>query len=200
MWFWKLRVLNNDIIIAGSWFWMHRHDNMEIITLPLSGSLTHRDSLGNNGTIYPSEVQSMSAGTGIEHSEMNTGEEDGEFFQIWIETKDYDIVPQYMQKKFSFEERIWRWQLLAGPQKNSWNVLIHQDAFLSRTFLKSWESIEYTKYISSNEIYIMNISWAFSIEEKKLVYRDALWLIGYETIKIESIEESDILLIEVPFL
>ena len=85
---------------------MHRHDNMEIITLPLSGSLTHRDSLGNNGTIYPSEVQSMSAGTGIEHSEMNTGEEDGEFFQIWIETKDYDIVPQYMQKKFSFEERI----------------------------------------------------------------------------------------------
>ena len=199
MWFWTLRVINNDIVKAWTGFGMHHHDNMEIITIPLSGSLTHRDSLWNEGTIYPNEVQSMSAWTGIEHSEMNLWELDGEFFQIWIETKNYDITPEYHQKKFSADERNAIWQYLAWPDRDKANVVINQDAYIYRTTLKAWKELKYTKKIPENEIYVMNIFWEIELEWEVLKYRDALWIIWCDSITIRSNDMSDILLIEVPY-
>lgn len=198
MGFGTLRVLNNDVVKAGTWFWMHHHDNMEIITIPLSGSLTHKDSLWNEWTIHPGEVQSMSAWSGIEHSEVNMWTEDGEFFQIWIETKNQDINPEYHQKTFSSNLRNGTWQLLAGPQKNQENVIIHQDAFISQASLWPEKSLDYQTYLPWNMLYIMNISWKFELEWHMLNYRDAIGLVWYDTIEIKSSTQSDILLIEVP--
>lgn len=199
MGFGSLRVLNNDIVKAGTWFGMHHHDNMEIVTIPLSWSLTHRDSLWNEGAILPDEVQSMSAWSGIEHSEMNLWKEDGEFFQIWIETQKYNIKPEYHQKTFSSEERAWKWQLLAWPERDTQGVVINQNAFIYRVSLWDWESIEYKKNIPWNALYIMNINWKFSLEWHTLSYRDAIGLVWYENTSITAHKMSDILLIEVPY-
>jgi len=197
MWFWTLRVINNDIVQAGRGFWEHPHDNMEIITLALSWSLTHRDSMGNEETLIPGEVQSMSAWTWVVHSEMNEWNEDWEFFQIWIETKNRNIAPQYSQKKFSEDWRKNTFQLLAWPTE--WeNVLINQNSHISRIVLEKWTSQKYKKYNEDNGLYIMSIYWDCMIAWESLWQRDAIWITQEDSILFESLYWSDILIIEVP--
>lgn len=198
MGFWTLRVINNDIVKAWTGFWMHPHDNMEIITIPLVWSLTHRDSMGHEKTIYPWEVQSMSAGSWIVHSEMNEWDIDGEFFQIWIETRKYDIEPQYGQKEFSEAWRIDNFQLLAGPNANGENVLINQDAYIYRANLWKWAILTYKKLNPENGIYIMNIFWNVQIGNFQLEYRDALGITNDDHIEIRASKASDIFVFEVP--
>lgn len=198
MGFGTLRVINNDTVQAGTGFGMHPHDNMEIVTIALSWSLTHKDSMGNTKTLIPGEVQSMSAGTGVFHSEMNDGTDNWEFFQVWIETRKRNILPQYDQKTFLESERKNTFQLLAGPQKDKKNVLINQDAFISRCTLESQKTLTYSKKREENGIYIMNIFWEIIIENTTLKYRDALWIIEKNTIEITALIDSDFFVFEVP--
>jgi len=164
MWFWALRVINNDRVAAKNWFAMHPHDNMEIVTIAMEWSLTHRDSLWNHETLVPWEVQAMSAGTWVVHSEINEWDVEWEFFQIWIETRDRMIEPQYHQKRFEVSERRWIFQLLAWNNKLAWNHLpIHQNAYISRVEISQGDMLSYEKYEQENGVYIMNIFWKFVI-------------------------------------
>ena len=199
MWFGTLRVLNDDTISGWKGFWMHPHQDMEIITIPFSWSLEHKDSMWNHGIIKVWEVQSMSAWSGILHSEINADVSTPvSLFQIWIQTKYTWIIPQYSQKYFDASKRINTWQLVAQSEDSEKTVKINQDAYISRTTLNTWKSLEYQKYVSKNIVYIMNISWEFQIDTHILSSKDALWVEWDTKINITSLETSDILVIEVP--
>ena len=199
MWFWKLRVINDDIISKWMWFWMHPHNNMEIITIVLKWSIQHEDSMWNIWVIHQWEVQAMSAGTGIFHSEYNPSNEiDTQLFQIWIETKHRNIQPQYNQKAFDTinDNHI---ELLVSPNIQDNIAYINQDAYISQWQVNKDNIIEYKKYNNNNWIYILNIHWSITIEDNSLNYRDALWIIDVENIKIKWISDSSqFLIIEVP--
>jgi redox-sensitive bicupin YhaK (pirin superfamily) len=200
MWFWKLRVLNDDIIWESGGFWMHPHNNMEIVTIPLSGSLEHKDSMRNHSTIHTWEVQAMSAWTGILHSEFNPSDtEKTQLFQIWIETKVLNISPQYNQKKFTESDRKNNIQTIVWPIQSENTVFINQDAYFSRANLDKWTSLEYTRKINTNGIYIISIEGEIEIENEILWSRDAIWLDAVDRVTIKWISDmSDILIIEVP--
>lgn len=200
MWFWTLRVINDDTIAAWMGFPTHPHSNMEIITIPLSWDLAHKDSMWNSSIITTWEVQAMSAGSGILHSEFNPSEtHKTSLFQIWIQTKKHDIDPQYNQKKFSKNGRNNEIQLLVSPDKNKDTVYINQDAYISRISLENKKEITYQKYRSDNGIYFLVISWEWIILWGQLESRDALWVVHTDNIKIESTSKKfDVLILEVP--
>jgi len=128
----SLRVINDDVIAAGSGFGTHPHREMEILTWVLDGKVLHRDSTGMSGEIAAGELQLMSAGTGIEHSEMN-GLDDGStrFLQIWIEPGVVGVEPGYQQRSFDGADRAGRWQLIASPDARGGSLRVHQDACVS---------------------------------------------------------------------
>lgn len=200
MWFWTLRVINDDIIAAGQWFWTHPHNNMEIITIVLSWALEHKDSMGNSWVIQEWEVQAMSAGSWVLHSEFNPSHiQETNSFQIWIQTKKNDIQPQYNQKKFLPENRKNNFQLLVSPNKSDKNVFINQDAFISRVNLEKWRSIFYKKHLESNGIYMMSIYWNGTIYDETLHAKDAIGFTDENHIEIKSESDNfDVLILEVP--
>lgn len=179
---------------------MHPHNNMEIVTIPLSGSLEHKDSMGNHSIIHTWEVQAMSAWTGILHSEFNPSDADKtQLFQIWIETKFPNISPQYNQKKFHLSDRKNKIQTLVWPLKSVETVFINQDAYFSRVHLDQWVSLEYKRKINTNGIYIISIEGKIEIENEILWNRDAIWLLDIDRVNIKWISNiSDVLIIEVP--
>jgi redox-sensitive bicupin YhaK (pirin superfamily) len=127
--FGPLRVINEDRVVAGAGFGTHGHRNMEIISYVLEGQLAHKDSIGNGSTIRPGDVQCMSAGTGVRHSEFNpSGTEPVHFLQIWIQPDTEDIEPSYEEKRFAASEKRGRLRLIASPDRADGSVLIHQDA------------------------------------------------------------------------
>jgi quercetin 2,3-dioxygenase len=128
MGFGPLRVINEDRVQKGAGFGTHGHRDMEIITYVLEGAVAHRDSIGTGSTIVPGDVQRMSAGTGVRHSEYNAAEGVTHFLQIWIEPQETGIAPSYEQKRFSAEEKRGRLRLIASPDRRDGSVLIHQDA------------------------------------------------------------------------
>ena len=200
MGFWTLRVINDDIIAAWQWFWTHPHNNMEIITIVLSWALEHKDSMGNSWVIQAWEVQAMSAGSWVLHSEFNPSHiQETNSFQIWIQTKKNDIQPQYNQKKFLPENRKNNFQLLVSPNKSDKNVFINQDAYISRVDLEKWRSIFYKKHLENNGLYIMVISWNGIINGENLYEKDAIWITNENNIEIISESENfDVLILEVP--
>jgi len=199
MGFGVLRVLNDDAIDAGKGFGTHPHENMEIITIPLEGSLLHEDSMGHESRIRPGEVQVMSAGTGIRHSEFASPEKTVRLFQIWVLPGKENVEPRYDQKVFSEEGRRGQWQLLVSPHPGEGKSLwIHQDAYISRADLKAGEVLDYERQKESNGIFVMNISGRFSIEDQILEARDALGLEGHDRITLEAKDDSEVILLEVP--
>ena len=127
--FGALRVLNDDSIAGGRGFGMHPHDNMEIVTIPLEGALAHKDSTGNTGIIRKGDVQIMSAGSGLKHSEYNASETDAsKLLQIWVFPKSRNITPRYDQKTFPVEGRTGQWQTLVSPDAKEKGLDINQDA------------------------------------------------------------------------
>ena len=136
MGFRTLRVINEDRVAPGGGFGTHGHRDMEIVSYVLEGALAHRDSMGTNGVIRPGEVQRMSAGTGVMHSEMNASETEGvHFLQIWILPERRSITPSYEQKKFEDDERRNRLRLVAAPDGTDGAVKIHQDVRIYSTIL-----------------------------------------------------------------
>ncbi|MFK7759839.1 MAG: pirin family protein [Phycisphaerales bacterium] len=140
-----LRVINDDVVEAGKGFGEHPHHEMEILTWVLEGSVKHKDSTGNQGEILPGDLQIMSAGTGIHHSEMN-GQTDtsSRFLQIWIQPSTRRVDPRYQQRSFESSERTNRWQLLASPDQSEGSLHLNADARVSVTTLTANASINTT--------------------------------------------------------
>lgn len=144
MGFRDLRVINEDRVLPGQGFPTHAHRDMEILSWVLAGSLEHNDSLGNGSVIRPGELQRMSAGTGVRHSERNPSDTDPlHFLQIWVLPERNGLAPGYEQKSFPESERLGRWRLLASPDGRDGSVTIHQDVLLSAAIWKDGEALPY---------------------------------------------------------
>jgi quercetin 2,3-dioxygenase len=199
MGFGTLRVLNDDIVEPGKGFGMHPHNNMEIITIPLSGSLEHRDNMGNGSIIKTGEVQVMSAGTGIMHSEFNPSEiEKVSLFQIWIMPDKRNIVPRYDQKAFDVSERMNSFQLLVAPANTDNTLYINQDAYISIGRFDAGVSCKYTFRKKGNGLFLMVISGTAGVENNILQARDTAEISNVNAIEIKPLGFSELLLIEVP--
>jgi len=199
--FGALRVLNDDIIQAGTGFGEHPHDNMEIITIPLRGAIKHRDSMEHEEVIGVNEVQVMSAGSGIFHSEENASStEDINLLQLWIFPNEMNVEPIYDQKYFKPEEAQNQWQkLVSSIKKADGNALnIHQDAIISRTFLDQDSIINYQLEESSHGVYLFIIDGEVEIEGERLEARDAMSISEVKEINIKAKRKAHVLCIDVP--
>ena len=196
--FGTLRVLNGDVIMGGMGFGMHPHQDMEIISIPLKGALTHKDSAGHKEIISENEVQVMSAGTGIMHSEYNASAiDEAHFLQIWIIPSSKGVEPRYDQKTFSCDRS--GVHLLVAPMNSKKDVLeINQNAFISKGILKNGENLEYLKYSKSNGIYIFLIDGELLIEGQIIRSRDGFGLNGVDKIQMNAMRDSEFIVLEVP--
>lgn len=202
--FGALRVLNDDFIEGGAGFAEHPHRNMEIISIPLRRGLKHKDSMGNKWMPLPAgEVQVMTAGTGVMHSERNNSSTEMlNLFQIWIIPDKKDVTPAYDQKTFLPEDRKDKLQLLVcGYQETGQEVLkIHQDARVSRIDLSSGKTLTYEMKSAHHGVYVMLISGKVQCSEFNLEARDALGIWQAEGFSLKAEENADILFIEVPMI
>jgi redox-sensitive bicupin YhaK (pirin superfamily) len=196
--FGALRVLNDDIVKPGMGFGTHPHDNMEIISIPISGSLAHKDSTGNEREIKTGEVQIMSAGSGIQHSEYNYSKtESVNFLQIWILPKEKNIAPRYDQKDFSEAFKSNEMVTVVSPTKKD-AVWINQDAELSIGHLSKGSKLSHKLEFRGNGIYAFIMEGKVKVNETELSSRDAIGFFDLKQIEIESVEDSKLLLIEIP--
>lgn len=194
-----LRVLNDDIVRKGTGFGKHPHDNMEIISVILDGEIGHRDSMGHEESIKVNEVQVMSAGTGIEHSEYNHSKEhDLNLLQIWIFPKRRNVEPRYDQRAFEPADRQNKLQLLVSPiDNNDEGLKIHQDAWIYRTNLEAGKNLKLDVH-EGNGVYAFVINGKANVAGQELNKRDAVGVSETKEINISAEADSDILLIEVP--
>ena len=196
--FGMLRVLNDDIVQAGNGFGKHPHDNMEIITIPLSGALEHNDNAGGHGIIRKNDVQVMSAGSGIEHSEFNHSKtEDVNLFQLWIFTNNKNAAPRYDQQSFSAADRQNKFQTIVSPFGND-GLWIYQDAWISLANFDAEKSSSYKIKKQGNGVYILVVEGEVEIEGNILSKRDAIGVWDIEEVNIVAKLNSEILLVEVP--
>jgi redox-sensitive bicupin YhaK (pirin superfamily) len=199
--FGALRVLNDDEIAAGMGFGTHPHDNMEIVTIPLKGAIAHKDSMGNNGVIQSGDVQIMSAGTGVQHSEFNaSASEVLNLLQVWVFTKKRNINPRYEQKTFHPENKRNSFTLLVSPSKEEESLWINQDAFFSLGQFDANTSVDYKIKHEGNGAFIFIIEGKASAGNKVLNKRDAIGIWETESIEIKTTENSKILIVEVPMI
>ncbi len=198
--FGALRVLNDDHISGGGGFGTHPHDNMEIVTIPLEGKLAHKDSTGNEGVISKGDVQIMSAGTGIRHSEYNASSVDSaRLLQIWVFPKVKNIKPVYGQRNFAINERKNNWQVVVSPDSADHALNINQDARFSLVNLEVGKSIGYQmKWKKNSGLYLFVIEGSLRVNDLSLSKRDALGIVDTEEINMEATTDAEILAIEVP--
>ncbi len=201
--FGALRVLNDDTIAGGMGFPTHPHENMEIITIPLEGSLKHKDSMANEWKyVKAGEVQIMSAGSGLQHSEMNgSTTELLKLFQIWIIPNEKNVEPRYDQKAFDESKRQNNLQVLVSSlndENHQESLKIHQDATLSRISLTKDGMYDYKIQEEGNGLYIMTIDGQIEVADTQLNKRDAIGITHAESVRIQAEEDSEILFIEVP--
>lgn len=198
MGFGALRVVNDDTIAPGAGFGRHHHDNMEIITLPLSGALKHEDSMGNSAVIEAGEVQVMSAGSGVEHAEFNASStEPVILLQIWILTEKNGVSPRYDQRRFDPALFLNTFHQIVGPFGTE-SLAIHQEAFLSLGRFSAGKEATYTLKRPGNGVYFFVIEGRATIAGTALETRDALALWDTESASLESNEACFLLAIEVP--
>jgi quercetin 2,3-dioxygenase len=199
--FGALRVLNDDSVAGGGGFGAHPHDNMEIISIPLEGALSHKDSTGNEGIIRKGDVQIMSAGTGLRHSEYNhSATATAKFLQIWVIPKVQNIKPAYGQKTFDVENRKNNWQTVVSPDGSEQALNINQDARFSLVDLEAGKSIEYDMKWKTSGLYLFVIEGTVQTEGYSLNRRDALGISEAEKVNIKSVGNAQLLAIEVPML
>ena len=199
--FGALRVLNDDIIAGGTGFGTHPHDNMEIITIPISGALEHKDSMGNIGVIHAGEVQVMSAGTGVEHSEYNHSKtEAANTLQIWLFPKFKNIAPRYDQRDFKDKFKLNEFTTLVTGDKNVDALWINQDATFSIGEFEAGKSTTYEIKNAGNGAYIFVLDGSIKIGDQVLNKKDALGVYDSTLITIDTQVNSRILIIDVPML
>jgi quercetin 2,3-dioxygenase len=194
-----LRVLNDDIVAPGMGFGTHGHDNMEIVTIPLKGVLAHKDSLGSEGNISYGEVQVMSAGSGIRHSEFNgSSSEEVNLLQIWVFPKERNIQPRYDQMSYDLEKVNNSFLTLVSPNPGENVMWINQDAYFSLGAFDSGKSAIYKIQYPGNGAYVFIIDGQVELEGYFLNKRDAMGISETETLEFKFIENTRILIIEVP--
>lgn len=194
-----LRVLNDDTVAAGMGFGTHPHDNMEIITIPLEGDLAHKDSMGNAATIKTGDVQVMSAGTGIQHSEFNPNADlQTKLFQIWLFPKTRNVEPRYQQITLDKSLQKNNFAQILSPNADDEGVWIHQDAWF---YLSDFDK-DFTKKLAlkkeGNGFYIMNIEGEIEVNGEVLNKRDALGIWETAEIQIKANLDSKFLIMEIP--
>jgi hypothetical protein len=199
MGFGLLRVLNDDVVEPGTGFGTHPHDNMEIVTIILDGELEHKDSMGSGSVIRKGEVQVMSAGTGITHSEMNpSSNEKVNLFQLWIFPKERNIKPRYDQKEFPIEERKNKLETVASGFKTNGSLYIHQDAAITLGNVEKGKKLIYKNFKPGNGSYLLVINGKINLSGEELTTRDAIGVWEQDQFEISAVENSDLVIIEVP--
>ena len=194
-----LRVLNDDWVAPSMGFGTHGHRDMEIISIPLSGDLKHRDNMGNETIIRSGDIQVMSAGSGVEHSEMNaSASEPVAFLQIWIFPKVKNVTPRYDQITLNPEDSVNQWQQILSPKKQDEGVWIHQDAFMYLNHLDSQSSTTYTLKNAANGVYLFVIEGEVMIEGENLGRRDAIGITDANNVILKAQSNAKLLAIEVP--
>jgi redox-sensitive bicupin YhaK (pirin superfamily) len=194
-----LRVLNDDIVAPAMGFGTHGHDNMEIVTIPLRGSLAHKDSLGSVGTITPGEVQIMSAGSGMQHSEFNASETDEvNLLQIWVLPKERNISPRYDQKAFDVFLAQNRFQLVVSPSEKDGSMWINQDACFSLGSFDAHTEASYTFNFTENGAYVFVIEGKINLAGQELGRRDALGVYDTKELSFTVQQAAKVLVIEIP--
>lgn len=196
--FGKLRVLNDDVVAPDMGFGMHPHDNMEIVTIMLSGELQHKDSMGHTAIIKAGEVQHMTAGSGIMHSEVNSSStQESRLLQIWVFPRAQHLKPSYDQRYFGEAGRDSQWQFLATPQGGD-SIKVEQDAYFVRRVMKAEELASYKLHGEDQGVYVFVIEGSMEVNGHHLGRRDALGLWELDQLQIKASENADVLLIEIP--
>ncbi|MEX2595907.1 MAG: pirin family protein [Salibacteraceae bacterium] len=199
MHFGVLRVLNDDHVEAGMGFGTHPHSDMEIISIPLEGDLEHKDSMGNSGVIKQGDVQVMSAGTGVKHSEFNKNQDKAvKFLQVWLFPKQKGLAPRYDQMSFKAEDRHNKLQQVLSPSPDDEGVWIHQDAWFH---LGSFDAGFQTNYLlkkAGNGVYAFVLSGEVTINGHELKRRDGLGVWDIEQITVRATKDCELLLMDIP--
>ncbi|WP_350290678.1 pirin family protein [uncultured Croceitalea sp.] len=194
-----LRVLNDDIVAGGQGFGTHPHQNMEIISIPLEGDLEHKDSMDNTVVIHQGDVQAMSAGTGVYHSEYNkNGDREVKFLQIWIIPNKENVTPRFDQISIRNLEKENAFYQVLSPNKDDDGVWIHQDAWFHLGKFDNGKEASYQIKKSGNGVYAFVLEGEVEIEGQKLEKRDGFGIWDVESIALKSNTESKVLLMEVP--
>lgn len=197
--FGALRVFNDDIVAGGMGFGAHPHDNMEIISVVLKGALEHKDNLGTHGIINANDVQIMSAGTGVVHSEFNASKtEAAEFLQIWLFPRERNLPPRYDQKTFDPVLQHNQLQTLISPNESDGALTINQDAWFSIGNFDAGKELVYTPRVAYNGAYIFVLEGSIEIEGESLQRRDAIGISSYSAASIKATEAAKFLIIDVP--
>jgi hypothetical protein len=198
MGFGPLRVINEDRVAPGAGFGTHGHRDMEIISYVLEGELAHKDSLGNGSVIRPGDVQRMSAGTGVRHSEFNGSKERPvHFLQIWIEPRQRGIEPGYEEKHFGVEQRRGQLRLIAAPDRADGSVLIHQDARVYAGLFTGTERAQLT-LASQRQAYVHVARGSITANGAALQPGDALQVTSAETLVLENAQDAEVLVFDLP--
>ncbi len=194
-----LRVLNDDTVAPGMGFGTHPHENMEIISIPLEGDLEHRDSMGNTTVIKHGDIQVMSAGTGVKHSEYNKNKDSlVKFLQIWVFPNKKNVTPRYDQITLNVEDRHNKLQQILSPNSEDAGVWIHQNAwFYMGNFDKNFTT-DYKVHDKKNGLYVFVLKGNIAVGEQNLETRDGYGIWNFDSVKITSKSDSEILLMEVP--
>lgn len=194
----SLRVINDDTVDAGQGFATHGHRDMEILSYVLSGSLQHKDSMGNGKVMIYGEVQLMSAGTGVQHSEFNPSpDEEVHFLQIWITPNHLGIKPGYQQRYFAPVEKRGRWCLLASPDAAEGSLLLHQDARVFCTLLEGEQQLSYA-LAPGRKAYLHVARGRVKAAGHSLQEGDALMFSDERTFSLEKAEDAELLLFDLP--
>ena len=197
--FGALRVLNDDTIAAGMGFGTHPHENMEIITIPLEGDLEHKDSMGNIGVINEGEIQVMSAGTGVHHSEYNKNADQAvKVLQLWVFPKKQNVTPRYDQMSVRDLKKPNDFYQVLSPNSEDAGMWVHQDTWFHLGEFDVEKSLDYTLKKPGNGVYVFVIEGSFNVEGENLKKRDAIGIWDTETITFTAQSESKVLLVEVP--
>lgn len=199
MGFGALRVINDDFVIGGQGFGKHSHRDMEIISIPLSGKLGHGDNIGNNGIIETGEIQVMSAGTGITHSEMNGDDkEEVKFLQIWVIPNKMNVEPRYQQVRMDDILKPNEFNQVLSPNADDAGVWIHQDAWFSMGDFDKGITQTYELKNSNNGVYVFVISGKVVVNDNTLDTRDGLGVWDTKNFTMDVIDDAKVLLMEVP--
>lgn len=197
--FGALRVLNDDTVSGGRGFGDHPHDNMEIISIPMEGELVHKDSMDNTTVIKPGEIQVMSAGTGIYHTEYNNHKDQPvKFLQIWVYPNKRNVQPRYQQITLNPQTSHNQLQQLLSPNPDDEGVWIYQDAWFYKGMLDKDKKVEYSVKRTGNGIYIFILKGDVAVNEQLLNSRDGYGIWDVEQISIKALSKAEFLVMEVP--
>ena len=201
--FGALRVLNDDTIAPAMGFGKHPHKNMEIITIVQSGALKHEDSMGNKGIMEAGDIQVMSAGSGIEHSEVNASSQNSlTLFQLWIHSQRQDVTPRYEQKKIAPLLTDNTFTTIVKPKQEALkdDIWIHQQAYISIGNFSNETQTNYSMQQNQNGVYIMVIEGSIVVADQTLQHRDAIGLWNTQSVDISITKNSKVLIVEVPMI